>query len=206
MKYDIPLLPPPVMAETLTNPVLMFGSTREGEEDVLAPVVQELRTLWPGLRVIWAPRHIERVPQIEKDLLSRNWASERRSVCGPQTETPANLIWDTFGNLMEAYHLADVAVIGGSYVGKGGQNPLEPAALGKPVVFGPSMENFHDIAQALTDAGGARQVPLDQLAITLRILFQQPVERQRMVRQAQTVLTRASGATDRTLTLLERGR
>jgi len=202
MKYDIPLQPP--FARTVVNdPVLVFGSTREGEEEALTPVVETLRAQWPTLRVIWAPRHVDRVPQIEKWLHTHAWESERRSSSATLAQLPLNLLWDTFGNLLEAYKLADVAVIGGSYVGKGGQNPLEPAALGKPVVFGPSMENFRDIAEALVQTGGAKQVSLQELGPTLTALLQQTAERQRMADQAHALLARASGATERTLLLLE---
>ena len=67
------------------------------------------------------------------------------------------------GDLLEAYRQADIAVVGGSFVPKGGQNPIEPAALRLPVLFGPSMDNFKGVAENLVKSGGARRVSVDEL-------------------------------------------
>jgi 3-deoxy-D-manno-octulosonic-acid transferase len=107
------------------------------------------------------------------------------------------------GDLLDAYAQADIAVIGGSFVPKGGQNPLEPAALNVPVVFGPSMENFHGIAEVLVLQGGARQVTLTQLGACLGELLEKADLRQDMGRRARQAVESRQGATEKTLSLLK---
>src|SRR4029077_12639186 len=118
--------------------------------------------------------------------------------------SPSNILWDSMGDLMDAYREADVAVVGGSFVPKGGQNPIEPAALRVPVVFGPSMDNFHGVADALVRAGGAKQVALAELEVCLQGLFDDPLARQAMGDRARRTVENEQGATERTLTLLEK--
>jgi len=107
------------------------------------------------------------------------------------------------GDLLEAYRQADVAIVGGSFVAKGGQNPIEPAALRVPVVFGPSMENFQAIADILVRSGGARQVPLSGLENCLRDLLADSSLRRAMGDNARRAVEGSQGATERTLGLLE---
>jgi 3-deoxy-D-manno-octulosonic-acid transferase len=114
------------------------------------------------------------------------------------------LLWDTFGDLLQAYRKADIAVIGGSFVNKGGQNPIEPAALGRPVVFGPSMENFKEISEALLAGGGAIQISLDTLAATIVELVHDRTRLENVGTNARSVVEKAGGATERTLQILER--
>ena len=108
------------------------------------------------------------------------------------------------GDLLDAYRQADVAVVGGSFVPKGGQNPIEPAALRLPVVFGPSMDNFHGIAEALVENGGARQVSLAELKDFQGALLRNQEARRTMGEKARQTVENEPGATQRTLGFLEK--
>ncbi len=207
MKYDLPLPPIIDAPHDPKTPVVVMGSTREGEEEMLLPVMARLRQKWPTLRVIWAPRHVERAAEVGKFLtqagVSHRVRSQMTGAGSASGEGATDIVWDVMGNLLDAYALADVVVIGGSFVSKGGQNPLEPAALKKAMVFGLSMENFRGIADALVQDKGAYQVPLEQVESCLARLFSDPVERRRLGEQAFCVLKQRQGATARTLALLE---
>jgi len=203
IKYDIPLPHRPTAEPSSEGLVLTLGSTREGEEEVLLPVLQSLRQRYPSLQIIWAPRHVERCFDIAKLLSSAGVKAIRKSTLeGERLPARGDVIWDTMGDLLDAYAAATLVVVGGSYVSKGGQNPLEPAALKRAIVFGPSMENFKGIADDLVKEGGARQVPLHELQQTLDRLLQDPTERSHMGERARRVLESRQGATERTLELL----
>ncbi len=175
----------------------MIGSSREGEEKELLPVMQKLKIRYPELRVIWAPRHMDRIPEIETLFASRSLVWSRKSK-GPE-QSASTILWDSMGDLLDAYRQADVAVVGGSFVQKGGQNPLEPASLSVPVVFGPSMENFLGISEVLVQQGGAKQVLITELEQCLSDLLGKSDERQAMGRRARQAVESRQGATDKTL-------
>jgi len=210
LKYDSPIgsgSQESAQSPKRSVPVVVLGSTREGEESQLLPVLQKLRAQWPELKVIWAPRHLDRISEIETLLTAQGLSCRRKSLPGAADQNghpPANILWDTMGDLLEAYRQADVAVVGGSFVPKGGQNPIEPAALRLPVVFGPSMDNFHGIADALVESGGARQVSLTELSECLNDLLKNPELRRTMGDKARRAVENEQGATQRTLTLLEK--
>ena len=139
--------------------------------------------------------------------VGRSWSCTRSVYCTRKSQGPVqavrNVLWDSMGDLLEAYRQADVAVVGGSFVPKGGQNPIEPAALCVPVVFGPSMENFHGIAEVLVQQGGAVQVTLPELEQCLGELLEKTDKRCEMGRRARQAVQSRQGATDRTLRLLK---
>ncbi len=186
-------------------PVVVMGSTREGEESQLLPSLERVRRQFPQLRVIWAPRHIERMGELEDLLKSKGLEyqriSELRQRLSADAESPY-VLWDSMGDLLDAYRQADVAVVGGSFVPKGGQNPIEPAALRLPVLFGPSMDNFQGIAESLLKSGGARRVSAEDLDQHLTDLLKNPEIRQAMGERAQQAVIAEQGATDRTLQLI----
>jgi 3-deoxy-D-manno-octulosonic-acid transferase len=126
----------------------------------------------------------------------------RRTSGGPKEARV--LLLDTIGELGQVYSVAKVAFVGGSLCPKGGHNPLEPASMGKAVVFGPHMENFKEIASALLRANGARQVR-DSLELEkcLEELLRDPLAAEQMGRRARAVLEANRGATSRTIALLE---
>ncbi len=136
-------------------PVLLFGSTRPGDEALAASCWRVLREACPGLFLIVAPRHPQRAGEVMAEFSE---PMRRRSQPQEGPWSPLFLL-DTTGELIQFYSIADVAVVGGSfYPGVNGHNPLEPAALGVPTVFGAYMRNFADPAKVLLDSGGALRV------------------------------------------------
>ena len=142
------------------TPVLVAGSTRHPEEQVVVEAFQAIRQAEPRAVLIIAPRHIERSGQIEAWVLSRGLACQRRSrlaSAGVSRSAPV-VILDTIGELAATYSVARVVFCGGSLVPKGGQNLLEPAMWGKPILHGPSMEDFEEARRLIATAGGSRTV------------------------------------------------
>lgn len=202
MKYDLPL-PDRERGSSSTSDLLrlVIGSSREGEEKELLPVLAPLRQKFPGLQIIWAPRHIDRMSEIEQLFAAHSIPAVRKSV--RLSSQDPHVLWDTMGDLVEAYKSADIALIGGSFVPKGGQNPIEPAALRVPVVFGPSMENFHGISEVMVQQKGAAQVTLTELRACLDRLLSSRDERIAMGERARAAVQSRQGATPKTITLLK---
>jgi 3-deoxy-D-manno-octulosonic-acid transferase len=156
------------------------GSVRAGEEAPVLNAYAEILKSHPALKLIFAPRHLDRMSTVTGILKSLNLSSTLRSEAlkGKGTVGTQVLIWDTFGDLWQAYQQAALVFVGGSLVDKGGQNPIEPAWFGKPVIFGPSMSNFAEPAQALLASRGAIEVKdSKQLAETVRHLLANTDER-----------------------------
>ena len=136
--------------------VWVAGSTHEGEEEIIFRVMQRLLPRYPGMCLVVAPRQVERGAAVAALARARGLAVWRRSMGSPAGGQV--LVLDSLGELARVYGLAELAFVGGSLVAARGHNPLEPAELGKPVVFGPHMEDFAEVSAALLRAGGARQV------------------------------------------------
>jgi 3-deoxy-D-manno-octulosonic-acid transferase len=166
-----------------------------------------VRAQMPQLHIIWAPRHIERIGELEELLKTNGLAfkriSEMRKLAESFSKDTPYVLWDSMGDLLDAYRQADVAVVGGSFVPKGGQNPIEPAALRLPILFGPSMDNFEGVADALVRSGGAKSVSADELDGQLTALLKDPQAREDMGERAHQAVLDQQGATDRTLQLLK---
>ena len=185
--------------------VLFGGSTHRGEEEILAGIFLRLRRQFPSLRLFIAPRHVERLPEIRAQLdasgLRVALASEARS--GREGNEPDCLVLDTTGELQRWYDIATVVFMGKSLTAHGGQNPVEPILAGKPVVFGPHMENFATLAEALVSEKGAIQVrDSDSLERAIVELLLDSEVRQRLVRNAHEVLATHQGATARAAALV----
>jgi len=138
-------------------PILLGGSTFDGEEALLGRVFQNLRRVHPALFLIVVPRHFERSSDVSRDLSAQGLRVARRTE-GATSETPDVLVVDTTGELRDWYPCATIVFVGKSLLAKGGQNPAEPVAAGIPVVFGPNMQNFASLASQLLRAGGALEV------------------------------------------------
>lgn len=170
--------------------VLFFASTRPGDEVLASACWTTLREEYPELRLVVAPRHPERadgVPELFGEPVLRR--TEVKAGRPPRGERV--FLLDTLGELDQFLSLASVAVIGGSfYPGVNGHNPLEAAALGIPVVFGPYMGNFEDPASLLVAGGGARQVacPEDLYLALSKLLGDAAAQRQMGTRARKTVL------------------
>ena len=185
--------------------VLFGGSTHRGEEEILATMFLRLRKQFPPLRLFIAPRHVERLREVRAQLealgLRVALASEVRS--GREGNDADCLVLDTTGELQRWYDIATVVFIGKSLTAQGGQNPVEPILAGKPVVFGPHMENFAMLAQALVSKNGAIQVrDANSLERAIVELLLDSDARQHLVQNAHEVLAMHQGATARAAALV----
>jgi 3-deoxy-D-manno-octulosonic-acid transferase len=144
--------------------VFVAGSTREGEEEKVIEVYLRLREEFPGMILIIAPRHIGRTPAVESLLKRRNLPCQLRSRLkeGSGKRTAPVLVLDTFGELFRIYSVATITFCGASLVPLGGQNPMEPAAWGKAVFYGPHMSDFMDAKALLEKSGGG--IPVEDVA------------------------------------------
>lgn len=189
--------------------VLTAGSTRQGEETAILDAWQLVQQPangggQPAVLVV-APRHPQRFPEVERLLRERGIRFVKRSAQRTAGGAPAFdvLLLDTLGELVNAYAAADVAFVGGSLVPVGGHNPLEPAALGLPVIFGPHMFNARESAEGLLAAGGAVQVDIAEgLTRAIADLLADREKRAEIGRRARRVVDGKRGATDRTMDLI----
>jgi 3-deoxy-D-manno-octulosonic-acid transferase len=185
-------------------PILFGGSTHAGEEEILGEIFLRLRTDFPAFTLIVAPRHVERSGEIRVQLqrlgLTVCLRSEANSVCA---QPPDCLLLDTTGELQHWYAVATIVFVGKSLTARGGQNPVEPILAGKPVLFGPHMENFSALAQALVTNQAAVQVrDPNSLQEKIAWLLRDREAAFHLIANAQTVLARHNGATARTAELV----
>jgi 3-deoxy-D-manno-octulosonic-acid transferase len=181
------------------TPVIVAGSTRPGEEAGLLEAFRAVQKSSPAARLVLAPRHLERCDEVAALLKKGRWKAARRSQNGAVGDADV-LLLDTLGELRSFYALAcegGAAWVGGSFKDFGGQNPLEPAALGVPVFFGPSMRHFPEVAQALLEAGAAQQVDAAGLAVATLALLEVPKERRRRAEAAEACVSLRAGASQR---------
>jgi len=138
------------------SPVLVAGCTMPGEEDQILEAFGAARAVDPTARLLLAPRHPERFDEVARAVDSAGWRCRRRTSGGPPDAEV--LLLDTIGELPAAYGLGLASFVGGSLVPTGGHNLLEPAIYGQPVLFGPHMYNFADLAHEFRRQGAALQV------------------------------------------------
>ena len=188
-------------------PVLVAGSTHAGEEKLLGEMFLRLRERHPELFLVIVPRHFERARDVARDLRAAGVRSFYRSEMQADTRMPAGavqcLLVNTTGELMSFYERATVVFVGKSLTAQGGQNPIEPAALGKPTVCGPEMQNFRDVVGMLTAADGLAQVP-DAAAVE-RVLgewLENPARAAEVGRNATRVVAENTGAIERTVKMI----
>jgi 3-deoxy-D-manno-octulosonic-acid transferase len=186
------------------RPVLFGGSTHRGEEEILARIFLRLRQQFSLLRLFIAPRHVERLREIRAQLAALPLRVALASEVAVDRESDADcFLLDTTGELQRWYRIATIVFIGKSLTAQGGQNPVEPIMAGKPVVFGPHMENFATLAKALVRKNGAIQVrDVDSLEMTIAGLLRDNDARQRLLQNAHDVLSEHHGATARAAVLI----
>lgn len=245
MKFDIKLpvtncqLPPYARASEgrpelkkllkLTDDQQLFvgGSTHPGEEKILLEVYKALMGEFPNLKVLIAPRHIERIRDLERLVVKNGFKSVRISqlqtphptlppsadrlpsgarerVREKQNEEGRVFLLDTMGKLQAFYSIATIVFVGGSLVPRGGQNLIEPASLSKPIIFGPNVFNFKDIADLLLERDGAIVIrDQRQLQVTVRMLLNNPQTRQSLGQKARQIVEENRGATRRNIELIK---
>jgi 3-deoxy-D-manno-octulosonic-acid transferase len=188
------------------RPVLFGGSTHRGEEEILARIFLRLRQQFSSLRLFIAPRHVERLREIRAQLAALPLRVVLASEVAVGRESDADcILLDTTGELQRWYGIATIVFIGKSLTAQGGQNPVEPIMAGKPVVFGPHMENFAILAKALVLKKGAIQVrDVDSLEMTIAELLRDSDARQRLLENARDVLSKHYGATTRAAALIHK--
>ena len=183
------------------RPVLVAGSTLKGEETAVVRAFNLLRTRGGTPLLIIAARQPERFAEVERLCRQEGLSTVRRTELPIDAEPRADaVVLDTIGELAELYQIGTVVFVGGSLVAGGGHNILEPAVFGKPIVFGPHMENFAEIAEAFLANGAAIQVrsprELDEALVGL---MGDPVRRARLGAAARALVEANRGAKDRTV-------
>lgn len=186
------------------RPVWIAASTHEDEEAAMVSMHRRLRERFPDLLLLWAPRHPERFRVVAETARSAGWqVSTRSRARWPQPGDDVFVI-DTLGELMSFYACADVAFVGGSLQAIGGHNLLEPAATGTPIVTGPHLHNFVEIAQRLEDAGALRiGADADAVEAAIGRLLEDPIERAQMIDAGRALVELGRGALARTMALLQ---
>ena len=182
------------------HPVLVGGSTWAGEEAVLLDLAREAKAAHPHLMLVLVPRHAERREEVLAEIRQRGMSVVQRSQFADGAAAPVQrpdvLLVDTTGELRGFYATADVVFVGKSLTQTGGQNPIEPAKDGKPIVVGPHMENFPAISQDFLEAGAYAQArDADELKALVLKLLASPAERARLGRAASELVARKAGAT-----------
>lgn len=182
--------------------VVIAGSTHEGEEPIILEAFKQVLAVEPRLRLVIAPRYLERVDRVAGLVRDAGLSVGVRSKPGPQTTRV--VVLDSIGELARAYRLGTIVFVGGSFTSRGGQNILEPAAQGRPVLFGPHMENFRDSVTALLGRGAIQVRDGAQLAKVLTELLQRPDQLEALGRMAKASVEHVSGASDRNVEHLQR--
>lgn len=190
---------------TEDQPLFIAGSTHKPEEKIILSVYKDLVRDFPRLRLLLAPRHIERTREIEaiagrlgfKTLRVSDIATEKDK---QSPERSPVLILDTIGRLSKLFSIGTIVFVGGSLMKRGGQNILEPAAFSKPIVFGPYMFNFKDIAETFIKEDAAIMVKdRDELFKVARFFLGDEEKRKELGDKARSLVDRNIGATDRNM-------
>jgi 3-deoxy-D-manno-octulosonic-acid transferase len=184
--------------------VFVAGSTLKGEDAPVIRAFNRLRARGSGPLLVIAPRHPERFAEVERLCQQEGLATVRRTELPIDSEPRADaVVLDTIGELAEVYQIATVVFVGGSLVPAGGHNILEPALFGKPIVFGPYMENFAEIAEAFIVNDAAIQVRSDRdLDDVIVGLMGDPVRRARLGAAARALIDANRGAKDKTMAVV----
>jgi 3-deoxy-D-manno-octulosonic-acid transferase len=187
-----------------TRNVIVAGSTMRSEEAAILGAFARIKSSSPGALLILAPRQPERFSEVEKLAKDAGFVVARRSNLAIDTDPRADVVvLDTFGELAQVYQLATVVFVGGSLADHGGHNILEPAVFGKPIVFGPHMHNFKEIAATFLANGAAVQVhSARELEEAVQALVSDPVRRAGLGAAARALVEANRGAKDKTLAVV----
>jgi 3-deoxy-D-manno-octulosonic-acid transferase len=211
LKYDVLQADRPAKSDVgglLANwkQVWIAASTMPGEEELILDAFTRVKQTHPDLNLVLAPRHPERFDSVHALTQRSAFDAIRRtelSVSRPPNNASI-LLLDSIGELAALFRYATVVFVGGSLGKTGGHNILEPARYAKPIVFGPHMENFRDMARLFVDAGAAIQMERpSQLTAAIDDLLSNPEKALQLGHNAFAVIQQNSGATDRVLEVLE---
>jgi 3-deoxy-D-manno-octulosonic-acid transferase len=184
-------------------PVIVCGSTAEGEEEFVLQAFKIVQQKISSCVMILAPRHPERFERVAALISAAGIALQRRSTwTAPQPVTPGIFLLDTVGELAAVYALADIAFVGGSLVPTGGHNILEPAQYGAAIVVGPHTFNFREIVSLFEQGNAVRVATQETLGPLFLELLKQPEEREQLGHRAKDLFAHHAGATRRTLEAL----
>lgn len=212
LKFDLTL--PPRLSEQAqrwrkswgeNRLVWIAASTHPGEEELILQAFTEVRQSFPDLLLVSVPRHVDRVPQLVQLYSSQNYKIIKRSEHNESEMADADIfIGDTMGELLIFYAAADLAFVGGSLVEKGGQNPLEPAAVGLPILTGPHTFNFATITEQLKRRNVEIQVNnATELAEQVIALLYDPARRQQKADEAKKFVVENKGSALKQMQLIE---
>lgn len=192
-----------------TGPVILAGSTHPGEEAFIGEAIQKIAADHPDAFYVVVPRHVERATTVLKDLTAIGFAPTlqtnltKNQEPGTKNTRADSLIVNTTGELSAWYHLADIVLIGKSFLAEGGQNPIEPLAAGKPVITGPNMANFAAFMEKLVAAEGClRLSDSADLSDALLQLLNDPDKATQLVKSGTAVLAPDQGAAARSADLI----
>lgn len=190
-------------------PILVGGSTHAGEEALLADIFLKLRARFPELFLVLVPRHFERSREVGRELEAHGVKFAYRNELSHSTQYEPGalqcLLVNTTGELKYFYEHATAIFVGKSLTAQGGQNPIEPGALGRAMVFGPNMQNFAEVAASFVARGGALQVAnAAELERALGELLADESRREEMGRRAREVVRENLGAIERTVDMIVR--
>jgi 3-deoxy-D-manno-octulosonic-acid transferase len=210
LKFDAEAPKPPALVESLraaldssgAGPVLVCGSTFEGEEGALLSALRHILVNHPRTVGILAPRHPERFAEVAGLVEELGFRLLRRSLWSGEPLAGGVFLLDSIGELAAVYSLATVAFVGGSLVPRGGHNILEPALYGVPVLIGNHYDNFREIVNFFLYRNAVRVVGLAELPLTFIELIEHPERREALGRNALAALESQRGATARTVTAL----
>ena len=187
-----------------SRPVIIAASTLKGEEEHVLEAFQRIRATMSNALLIIAPRKPERFDDVERLVRRAGWNVARKTELRVDAE-PRNdvVVLDTIGELAQLFQVATVVFVGGSLVDAGGHNILEPAVFGKPIVFGPHMENFAEIARTFIDNAAAVQIRNGrELETALQDLLTDPVRRASLGAAARALVEANRGARTKSLAVL----
>lgn len=213
IKFDQDHAPPsPEAMGTLKNElgvtknqqVIVAGSTHEGEEAILLKGICQLKKQWPALMILLVPRDPKRASLVSHLAESMDLsAATLTSIKNAPPSRPLDVVVvDVIGMLRDLYALSDIAFVGGSLAPFSGHNPLEPAACGKPILFGPDMRDFLTISHALEAANGAIRVQdAEAFSRAINQLLSDPGKLKEMGRNALTVFQANGGAVEKILSV-----
>ncbi len=181
---------------------LVAGSTHRGEEEIILDAFEVLLKRTEQIKLILAPRHPERFREAEDVLKEKNFSYARKSAIQPGSPLPDVILLDTIGELSKLYSRADITFVGGSLVPFGGHNILEPAYWGKPVLFGPHMDNFPMASDFLKEEAAVEVKNSGEMADAVLNILSDHEKAERMGRKAQAIVKSNTGAVQKAVRLV----